>query len=121
MHDNDVPDSGDPSWEERCIPLHGFLAEPRTWRQIKDWAFALPQRLGVNVLQNMLAWLSLHRRVRFCGGLWYGVALEAALAEEAELERMRELEYLEMPTSRPGIGQAGTDGGRRAQPFPRSE
>lgn len=50
-----MPSVGDPCWESWTTPLHAFLAEPRDWKSLKEWARS--RKTGPERLRHYIAWL----------------------------------------------------------------
>lgn len=68
-----IPPSSDPRWAEWSKPLAKFLAEPRPWPEIKKWA--RDKGIGIGMVQQQLAWLSLKRLAGTVGpGVWKSVS-----------------------------------------------
>ena len=49
------PARSDSCWERRCQPLLRFLARPRNWEELTEWASI--RGISGCRLRNMLAWL----------------------------------------------------------------
>ena len=50
-----TPAVSDPCWEAWAQPLYKFLAQPRTWRELKRWG--KEHRREGEALVNTLAWM----------------------------------------------------------------
>lgn len=69
-HREDIPLVSDLCWYLWVQPLHEFLVKPRPFVEVLAWAAA--RYVSVAMVRNMVAWLEIHRKLR-----WEGLLLGA--------------------------------------------
>lgn len=60
LTNTNVPDMSNPIWAEWTRPLYTFLARPRSWDELQQWAVSL--NITTDTARQLLAWLSFHNQ-----------------------------------------------------------
>jgi hypothetical protein len=55
---NDIPCCTDKRWFIWTRPLKAFIMRPRTWEELKKWAYI--NNLGGSTIRQLLAWLEMN-------------------------------------------------------------